>query len=213
MRSTTTSTTWSPIGAASLTNDLLSELIRIEDDGDRLDAGEVRMLAFSILLAGTDTTRSQLAASMQVLCDHPEQWALLRDRPELANARRRGDDASFAVDVQHAFAASPRTSRSASTPSPQARSSSSTLMRPTGTRHLRRPDPLRHHPRRPSTDPDVRRRCPLLPRREPGEAWNSPKHSRSLLSVCRTPGVVGPAPWRPLLGLSGPTSLPIEFDR
>ncbi|MGE2833683.1 cytochrome P450 [Mycobacterium sp. SMC-4] len=67
-----------------LTDDLLSELIRIEDSGDRLDAAEVRMLAFSILVAGTDTTRSQLAASMQVLCEHPEQWALLRDRPELA---------------------------------------------------------------------------------------------------------------------------------
>src|SRR6185312_5712271 len=36
-----------------------------------------------ILVAGTDTTRTQLAASMQVLCEHPEQWALLRDSPEL----------------------------------------------------------------------------------------------------------------------------------
>ena len=67
-----------------LTDDLLSELIRIEDGGERLDAGELRMLAFSILVAGTDTTRSQLAASMQVLCDHPGQWALLREQPELA---------------------------------------------------------------------------------------------------------------------------------
>jgi len=67
-----------------LTDDLLSELIRAEDDGDRLDAGEVRMLAFSILVAGTDTTRTQLAASMQVLCDHPDQWAVLRDEPDLA---------------------------------------------------------------------------------------------------------------------------------
>ncbi len=67
-----------------LTDDLLSELIRIEDAGDRLNAAELRMLAFSILVAGTDTTRSQLAASMQVLCDHPDQWALLRQQPELA---------------------------------------------------------------------------------------------------------------------------------
>jgi cytochrome P450 len=67
-----------------LTDDLLSDFIRTEDSGDRLDAGEMRMLAFSIRIAGTDTTRSQLAASMQVLCDHPEQWALLRARPELA---------------------------------------------------------------------------------------------------------------------------------
>ncbi len=34
--STTTSTTWSPADATSLTDDLISELIRAEDDGDRL---------------------------------------------------------------------------------------------------------------------------------------------------------------------------------
>ncbi|MFO7164276.1 MAG: cytochrome P450 [Mycolicibacterium hassiacum] len=67
-----------------LTDDLLSELIRAEIDGDRLNADELRMLAFSVLIAGTDTTRTQLAASVQVLCDHPDQWALLRERPELA---------------------------------------------------------------------------------------------------------------------------------
>src|SRR6202000_877158 len=38
----------------------------------------------SLLLAGTDTTRNQLAASLQVLVDHPEQWAMLREHPELA---------------------------------------------------------------------------------------------------------------------------------
>ena len=35
-------------------------------------------------MAGTDTTRNQLAASVQVLCDHPDQWAVLHDHPELA---------------------------------------------------------------------------------------------------------------------------------
>ncbi|MDZ4266637.1 MAG: cytochrome P450 [Mycobacterium sp.] len=67
-----------------LTDDLLSDLIRAEDDGDRLSTGELQMLAASLLMAGTDTTRNQLAASVQALSDHPEQWALLRDRPELA---------------------------------------------------------------------------------------------------------------------------------
>jgi cytochrome P450 len=67
-----------------LTDDLISELIRAQDDGDRLSSAEMRMLAFSILTAGTDTTRNQLAASMHVLCDHPDQLALLRDNPGLA---------------------------------------------------------------------------------------------------------------------------------
>ncbi|MGA7054708.1 MAG: cytochrome P450 [Mycobacterium sp.] len=67
-----------------LTDDLISELIRAQDDGDRLSNAEMRMLAFSILSAGTDTTRNQLAASMHVLCDHPDQLALLHDNPDLA---------------------------------------------------------------------------------------------------------------------------------
>lgn len=67
-----------------LTDDLLSDLIRAEEDGDRLDAAELRMLSFSILIAGTDTTRAQFAACVQVLGEHPDQWAALRNRPELA---------------------------------------------------------------------------------------------------------------------------------
>ncbi|HXO80057.1 MAG TPA: cytochrome P450, partial [Mycobacterium sp.] len=61
-----------------LTDDLLSELIRAESDGDRLNLDELRMLAAGFLMAGTDTTRNQLSASVQVLCEHPDQWAKLR---------------------------------------------------------------------------------------------------------------------------------------
>jgi len=68
----------------SPTDDLLSEMIRAEDDGDRLSAAELRMLAGGILMAGTDTTRNQLAAAVDVFCDHPAQWELLGQRPELA---------------------------------------------------------------------------------------------------------------------------------
>ena len=68
----------------SLTDDLISELIRAEDDGDRLTTTELRMLAAGILMAGTDTTRNQLAAAVDILCDHPEQWELLAEHPELA---------------------------------------------------------------------------------------------------------------------------------
>jgi cytochrome P450 len=68
----------------ALTDDLISELIRAEDDGDRLSADELRMLVAALLMAGTDTTRLQLGGAVHVLCDHPEQWALLSRRPELA---------------------------------------------------------------------------------------------------------------------------------
>jgi cytochrome P450 len=68
----------------ALTDDLISELIRAEDDGDRLSASELRMLVAALLSAGTDTTRLQLGAAVHVLCDHPEQWAQLGRHPELA---------------------------------------------------------------------------------------------------------------------------------
>jgi cytochrome P450 len=67
-----------------LTDDLISELIRAEDDGDRLSSDELRMLVAGLLMAGTDTTRLQLGGAVHLLCDHPEQWALLGQRPELA---------------------------------------------------------------------------------------------------------------------------------
>jgi cytochrome P450 len=67
-----------------LTDDLISDLIRAEDGGDRLTIEELRMLAGGILMAGTDTTRNQVAAAVDAFCDHPAQWKLLADHPELA---------------------------------------------------------------------------------------------------------------------------------
>ena len=72
---------------AALTDDLISDLIRCEDPaypGDRLTHDELRMLCATLLAAGTDTTRNQLAAAVQVLSGHPDQWALLARHPELA---------------------------------------------------------------------------------------------------------------------------------
>jgi cytochrome P450 len=46
----------------TLSDDLISDLIRAEDDGDRLTHEELLMLAATLLGAGTDTTRNQLAA-------------------------------------------------------------------------------------------------------------------------------------------------------
>ena len=68
----------------SLTDDLVSNLIRAEEDGDRLTLEELQMLVASVLNGGTDTTRNQLAAGIDVLCDHPDQWARLGADPSLA---------------------------------------------------------------------------------------------------------------------------------
>jgi cytochrome P450 len=65
-------------------DDLLSDLIAIEEEGDRLSTEEMTMLAQAVLMAGTDTTRNQLACSVALFSEHPDQWALLAANPELA---------------------------------------------------------------------------------------------------------------------------------
>lgn len=65
-------------------DDLLSNLITIEESGDRLSTDELVMLAEAVLMAGTDTTRNQLACSVALFAEHPDQWALLVENPEMA---------------------------------------------------------------------------------------------------------------------------------
>ena len=49
-------------------DDLLSDLIAAEEEGDRLDTDELVGLADAVLMAGTDTTRNQLACSVALFC-------------------------------------------------------------------------------------------------------------------------------------------------
>jgi cytochrome P450 len=65
-------------------DDLLSELIAAEEAGDRLSTDELVMMTEAVLMAGTDTTRNQLACSVALLAQHPEQWRRLAEDPALA---------------------------------------------------------------------------------------------------------------------------------
>ncbi|BBY83455.1 cytochrome P450 [Mycolicibacterium pulveris] len=195
----------------SLTDDLLSELIRAESDGDRLNLDELRMLVAGFLMAGTDTTRNQLAASVQVLCEHPDQWAKLRDHPELAMQ-------AVEESMRHSPAASI---------APRAAIEDVEFggyLFPAGTFILvntfaanRDPAIYQDADRFDITRKDL---PPILTfgggahyclganlaRRELAEA---------LVVLTRrlvAPRRVGPAPWKSLLGITGPTTLPIEFD-
>jgi cytochrome P450 len=66
--------------------DLLSALIAAESDGDRLTAAELQATLTGLLFAGQDTTRHQLGRTLELFTAHPDQWALLAERPELAAA-------------------------------------------------------------------------------------------------------------------------------
>ncbi len=65
-------------------DDLLTDLIAAEEAGDRLSTDELLSMAVAVLIAGTDTTRNQLGCTVALFTDHPDQWALLADHPELA---------------------------------------------------------------------------------------------------------------------------------
>ncbi|MGD0455178.1 MAG: cytochrome P450 [Solirubrobacteraceae bacterium] len=67
-------------------DDLLSMLIKAEEAGERLSDVECINLVFNVLAGGVDTTQSQLAHAVRLLAQHPEQWALLVEDPELAEA-------------------------------------------------------------------------------------------------------------------------------
>jgi cytochrome P450 len=64
-------------------NDLLSELIATEVDGDRLSDDDIVSISSSVLNAGMDTTRHQSCLALTLFCEHPEQWSLLRERRDL----------------------------------------------------------------------------------------------------------------------------------
>ena len=195
----------------TLTDDLISELIRAEDDGDHLSADELRMLVAGLLMAGTDTTRNQLAASVQMLCDHPDQWALLAEHPE------------FAVNaVEETMRHSPiafDTLRIALEDVELAG-----VIIPAGTLVIANTAAANRDPAA-YDDPDrldiTREGAP------PMQTFGAGMHyclgaNLARLELAEALTVItqrmpnarrtGPAPWKPLSALSGPTTLPIEFD-
>ena len=66
-------------------DDLITALIAAEEAGDKLDTEELVMMVSAVIVGGTDTTRNQLGCSVALFAEHPDQWAMLVDRPELAS--------------------------------------------------------------------------------------------------------------------------------
>jgi cytochrome P450 len=59
------------------TDDLIGALICAHDDGDRLSEGELLELGIAILVAGHETTMSQIGNMTYTVLNHPGQWAAL----------------------------------------------------------------------------------------------------------------------------------------
>jgi cytochrome P450 len=65
-------------------DDLLTRLIEVEEQGDRMSTDELVMMTEAVLMAGTDTTRNQLACSVALFTGYPDQWTALAENPDLA---------------------------------------------------------------------------------------------------------------------------------
>jgi cytochrome P450 len=62
---------------------LISALVEVAEDGDRLSQEELVAMAMMLLIAGHETTVNLIGNGLLALFTHPEQRALLRERPEL----------------------------------------------------------------------------------------------------------------------------------
>lgn len=69
------------------TDDLLSELVHVSDEGDRLSEEELLSTTFLLLVAGHETTVNLIGNSVLALLNNPDQLAALRaDESSLPNA-------------------------------------------------------------------------------------------------------------------------------
>jgi cytochrome P450 len=64
-------------------DDLISTLLQVEAEGERLSGPECVNLVLNVLAGGIDTTAAQLAHALRLFAAHPEQWELIGQRPEL----------------------------------------------------------------------------------------------------------------------------------
>ncbi|MBA0126664.1 cytochrome P450 [Haloechinothrix sp. YIM 98757] len=64
-------------------DDLMTALVHASVNGRQLDDAELEMFFFLLVIAGNDTVRSALPGGVLALTEHPDQYRLLRERPEL----------------------------------------------------------------------------------------------------------------------------------
>ena len=65
-------------------DDLLTDLIKSEEAGDKLTTDELEMMVEAVIVGGTDTTRNQLGLALAIFAEHPDQWEMLANDPTLA---------------------------------------------------------------------------------------------------------------------------------
>jgi cytochrome P450 len=68
---------------ASPGEDLLSELIRVEQEGERMTTDELAATVLALIIGGFETTVHLISSAVVTLCEHPETLAAVREDPAL----------------------------------------------------------------------------------------------------------------------------------
>ncbi len=190
--------------------DLISSMIAAWRTDDTVTRDEVRNLLVTLVFGAHDNTRDQFSNALVAFAEHPGQWTVLRDRPELAGR---------AVDEAMRW-----------------RPSASTVLRrsiedfeygglplPAGTLltvavQIAQRDP-RAYPGGDVFDITAIREAPLLqfgagPHYCLGSALAHAELEEALPILARRhgpPAIAGKVTWRPAIGIHGPDELPLTF--
>lgn len=193
-------------------DDLISKMVAAWRVEDTVTREELRNLLVTLVFGAHDNTRHQFSNMMVTFAEHPAQWTLLRDRPELAERavnetmRWRPSAASVfrRVAEDFEFRGMPLVAGTFMTMAVQAAQR----------------DP-RAYPGGRSFDITAVREAPLLqfgagPHYCLGSALAHAELSEALPILVRRfgpPVIAGEVTWRPAIGTHGPNELPLRFPR
>jgi len=71
---------------AEPSEDFIGMLVKANEDKEKLSDQELLDMIVLAIFGGIDTTRNQLGLAMAMFIEHPDQWALLAEQPDLARA-------------------------------------------------------------------------------------------------------------------------------
>ncbi|MFE2166980.1 cytochrome P450 [Streptomyces sp. NPDC059447] len=195
---------------ADPTDDLISALVTTRRaDGD-VSHEELKNLIVTMVFAAHDTTRLQLANALVTFAEHPDQWALLGERPELAPRAveevMRWRPSSNAV---YRYAAEDIEFRGQHIPEG--------TMFMIGVQAVQR-DPLAY-PGGEVFDITAERKTAVMqfgggPHYCMGAPLARMEITEALPALARrlgAPSVTGPLTWRPAIGITGPNELQLRF--
>ncbi|WP_328304510.1 cytochrome P450 (plasmid) [Streptomyces sp. NBC_00435] len=196
--------------AATPTDDLISALVTAQREDAVVSHEELKNLIVTMVFAAHDTTRLQLANALVTFAEHPDQWTLLAERPELAPRAveevMRWRPSSNAV---YRYAAEDIEFRGQRIPEG--------TMFMIGVQAVQR-DPLAY-PGGDVFDITVDRKTPVMqfgggPHYCMGAPLARMEITEALPALARrlgVPSLAGPVTWRPAIGITGPNELQLRF--